>query len=344
MRRSAGLASPMSCRSAFRRSRKETSRCWRRSRTASRLEYYFTCTPSLSLYILDRFPQVDVLTYLDADLFFYGNPEPIFAELGDQSVLIVGHRFPPALRSRERFGIYNVGLLSFRNDASGRECLNWWRERCLEWCHDWVEDGRFADQKYLDDWPTRFRGVVVLQHKGAGLAPWNVSGSELRDEAGTVFVDNQPLIFYHFHHLRRLTSYLVDPGLDAYGARMGATLRKRVYAPYLRELQVLERQTDVRDFQVLERQALLTDGKLDRGAPHLQRKGSIKSWLRNTLLLIAGSASISLCLLPRTGVVVLSRVALARLRGQGNACAAPPSRGSAHEARGGRPAAVVAGC
>src|SRR5688572_23277371 len=65
-----------------------------------RLEYYFTCTPSLALYILDRFPQVDVLTYLDADLFFYGSPAPIFAELGDQSVLIVEHRFPPPLRSR----------------------------------------------------------------------------------------------------------------------------------------------------------------------------------------------------------------------------------------------------
>ena len=94
------------------------------------LDYYFTCTPSLPLYILDRFPRVDVLTYLDADLFFYGNPDPIFAELGNQSVMIVGHRFPPELRSLERFGIYNVGLLSFRNDASGRECLNWWREQC----------------------------------------------------------------------------------------------------------------------------------------------------------------------------------------------------------------------
>ena len=206
--------------------------------------------------------------------------------------------------------------------------MNWWRERCLEWCHDRVEDGRFADQKYLDDWPTRFRSVVVLQHKGAGLAPWNVSGSELRDEAGNVLVDNQPLIFYHFHHLRRLTSYLVDPGLDDYGARMGATLRKRVYAPYLRELKSWNARPISGTSGSWSARPSLLSGKLDRGhAP--QRKGSAKSWLRNSLLLIAGSASISLCLLPRTGVVVLSRVALARLRGQGM-----PARRRLREAAG----------
>ena len=111
---------------------------------------------------------------------------------------------------------------------------------------------------------------------------------------------------------------------------MGATLRKRVYAPYLRELKVLDRQTDIRDFEVLERQAILPDVKLDGGAPQIHRKESITSWIRNTLLLIAGSASISLCLLPRTGVVVLGRSTMARLRGQ-NACATPPSRRSPHE-------------
>ena len=102
--------------------------------------------------------------------------------------------------------------------------------------------------------------------------------------------------------MRRLTSYIVDPGLDAYGARMGAALRKRVYEPYLRELQALERQADVRDFYLLERQAIPTYGRL-MPARTSRRKRSVKSWLRNTLLLIVGSASISICLLPRTGVV-----------------------------------------
>src|SRR5205085_694539 len=74
----------------------------------SRVEYYFTCTPSLPLTILDRWREVDILTYLDADLFFFADPEPLFAEMGDRSIAIIGHRYPPGLRARERFGIYNV--------------------------------------------------------------------------------------------------------------------------------------------------------------------------------------------------------------------------------------------
>ncbi|MDO8722362.1 MAG: hypothetical protein Q7J31_09050, partial [Syntrophales bacterium] len=137
----------------------------------SQVEYYFTCTPSLPLYVLNHWPEVNLITYLDADLFFFASPAPLFEELGAGSVAIIGHRFPPHLRDKERYGIYNVGWLSFRRDENGFVCLNWWRERCIDWCYDREEDGRFADQKYLDDWPSRFQNLIVLQHKGANLAP-----------------------------------------------------------------------------------------------------------------------------------------------------------------------------
>jgi hypothetical protein len=201
----------------------------------SQVEYYFTCTPSWPLYILNHYQDVDLITYVDADLFFYSSPAPIYEELGEQSALIIGHRFPEQLRHREKFGIYNVGLLCFRDDPRGRECLQWWRDRCLEWCYDRVEDGRFADQKYLDDWPARFQGVVVLQHKGAGVAPWNWMNYAISIQGNAAAVDAQPLIFYHFHGLKMWTPWLLDLGLSAYG-RMPSGLRRRLYAPYVRAL------------------------------------------------------------------------------------------------------------
>ena len=203
----------------------------------SQIEYYFTCTPSLPLYILRNCPEVDAITYLDADLFFFSAPSPIYQELDDGSVLIVGHRFPPRLRHREVYGIYNVGLVSFRRDDVGLQCLHWWRNRCLEWCYDRVEDGRFADQKYLDDWPTRFPRVVVLQHKGAGLAPWNVANYSLRLENGQVLVDSQPLVFFHFHGLKQIRPWLYDPNLAGYGAHADSLLKQCIYGPYIQELQ-----------------------------------------------------------------------------------------------------------
>lgn len=203
----------------------------------SQIEYYFTCTPSLPLYILRNCPEIDIITYVDADLFLFSDLSPIYQELDKGSVLIVGHRFPPRLRFWEAYGIYNVGLVSFRRDDWGLKCLHWWRNRCLEWCYDCVEDGRFADQKYLDDWPTRFPGVVVLQYKGAGLAPWNVENYSLRSENGQVLVDSQPLVFFHFHGLKQIRRWLYDPNLARYGVHADYLLKRYIYGPYIRELQ-----------------------------------------------------------------------------------------------------------
>ena len=76
----------------------------------SRIEYYFTCTPSLPLYVLHNWSEVDLITYLDADLFFFASPVPLFEELDRGSIAIIGHRFPPHLRHLETYGIYSGGV------------------------------------------------------------------------------------------------------------------------------------------------------------------------------------------------------------------------------------------
>jgi hypothetical protein len=200
------------------------------------IEYYFTCTASLLLFIFNASPEVDRVTYLDADLFFFGSPEPIFDEIGDHSIAIIGHRFPSYLKHHEKYGIYNVGWLSFKRDEHAFACLHWWREQCIEWCYDRVEDGRFADQRYLDAWPDRIPSVVVLRHKGANLAPWNVSNYNIHEDGGRIWVDEQPLVFFHFHGLKQLYTWLYDPSFALYRVRASRSLLRNVYAPYFANL------------------------------------------------------------------------------------------------------------
>jgi hypothetical protein len=199
------------------------------------VEYYFTSTPSWIQFVIDRCPKGEIVTYLDADLFFFSNPTPLFDELGDASVLIVGHRFATHDHEKERFGKYNVGLLSFRSDDAAMACLSRWREQCLEWCFDRIEPGRYADQKYLDDWPERYLPHVrVLEHKGGGLAPWNLQNYNLMVDEGAVFVDGDPLVFFHFHGLKPLNRWVYDAGAAAAGPSRIA--RKYIYGPYLTAL------------------------------------------------------------------------------------------------------------
>jgi len=203
----------------------------------STIEYYFTCTPSLPLYVLRRDPSIEAVTYLDADLFFFADPQPLFDEIAGASVAIIPHRFPAENAPRfERYGIYNVGWLTFRRTPAGLACLQWWRERCLEWCFDREEPSRFADQKYLDDWPSRFEDVHVVQHKGANVASWNLANYELTERDGQVRVDDQPLVFFHFHHLKRRRTWLFETDFAPHGARLNRVLKERVFTPYCRLL------------------------------------------------------------------------------------------------------------
>ncbi|MFO0775926.1 MAG: glycosyltransferase [Nitrospiraceae bacterium] len=179
----------------------------------TQVEYYWTLTPTIILRLLEREPSIDVLTYLDADLYVFSDPQPIFDELGTRAILIHEHRFSPAQRHLATHnGIYNVGWLSFRRNAAARTALEWWRARCLEWCRAQYENGKMGDQMYLNDWPTRFGEVVVLRHIGGGVGPWNHDRyAWARRDDGIPTVDGQPVIFYHFHSFTCVNAAVVLP-------------------------------------------------------------------------------------------------------------------------------------
>jgi hypothetical protein len=202
----------------------------------SLVEYYFTCTPSLPLYILNMQPDIDMITYLDADLFFFSSLEPIFNEMGNSSILIIPHRFPLNLKHLERCGIYNVGFLSFKRDESAINCLRWWKDRCIEWCYDRCENDRFADQKYLDNWHSYFQNVHVLNYKGAGLAPWNISKYKLDFNSSDQLIEDDILIFFHFHALKKINKWVYNTHLSAYKAKLSNTIKKNIYCPYICEM------------------------------------------------------------------------------------------------------------
>jgi hypothetical protein len=129
-----------------------------------------------------------------------------------------------------------VGWVTFRRDRTGLDCLEYWRSRCLASCPDAVTDDAFADQKYLDDWPLRFKDVAVIANRGANLAPWNVMNYQIGLEKGAVHVDNEPLVFFHFHGLRRIDEWLYESGLGNYDTALSRNVRQLIYRPYLRQL------------------------------------------------------------------------------------------------------------
>jgi SAM-dependent methyltransferase len=203
----------------------------------SLVEWYFTATSVLSHYLLRKFPAIPRLTYLDSDLFFYASPAILHAESVGRSVQIIEHRFSPHLQSMERYGRFNVAWISFFNTEEGRRVVADYRQDCIEWCYDRLEAERFADQKYLDRWPTRYPNCCVSRWIGADVAHWNVSQWELRYFNRQLYVDSEQLIFYHFQGIK-----LQDNGRHWAGsppAHFGAYFDP-LYAPYLAAMDAME--------------------------------------------------------------------------------------------------------
>lgn len=174
-------------------------------------EYCWTLSSCFTWYVMQKHPEIDFLTYVDADLLFYSDVQPLFDEIGDASVAIIEHRFTERLKDREVNGRFCVEWNSFRRDEQGLSCLSRWREQCIEWCYYRLEDGKMGDQKYLDEWPSRYSACHILMHPGAGIAPWNYAQYRFGvDAQGGITVEDAPLIFYHFHQFQLLENGRFD--------------------------------------------------------------------------------------------------------------------------------------
>jgi hypothetical protein len=180
----------------LRRSRKQNEYCW-------------TLKPIYLEYLFKTYPKIERLTYIDADLFFFSDPEPVFTSQPHSSVLLSkGDIRIPNLDTRDTLtiqrilGKYNSGFISFKRDELGLMALDWWKEKCLDCCISMPEGGRFGDQKYLDELPQIFRNVTEIRTPGVNVGHWNSYYYNYSVYQGRVYADLSPLICYHFSGFR----------------------------------------------------------------------------------------------------------------------------------------------
>jgi len=186
-------------------------------------EYCWTLTPFAPRFVFEADSSVERVTYIDADLWFLKHPKPIFDdfEASGKQVLITDHGYAPEYDLTATSGQYCVQFMTFTRDGGGM-VRKWWEERCIEWCFARHEDGKFGDQKYLDDWPERFGDVVTVLHdKELALAPWNAS----RFPYGNA-------VFFHFHGLRLISKDRIEIG----NYYLPNPLRRDVYQAYYQDI------------------------------------------------------------------------------------------------------------
>ena len=203
-------------------------------------EYCWTCTSSTILYCLSHY-DIDHCTYLDADLYFYSNPQVLIDEMGNADVLITPHFYSKENDSTANVGKYCVQFLTFKNNDNALTILRDWRNECLEWCYNRWEDGKCGDQKYLDKWPSTYQRVCETTHLGGGVAPWNQQRYLFYSKQKSPWIHDTytnsdcPVIFFHFHYLFTHREWVINEfSFDTYQMRLDCV--QLLYLPYLKVL------------------------------------------------------------------------------------------------------------
>lgn len=223
-------------------------------------EYCWTCTPSIILYIIEKYKE-PICTYIDADMYFYKDPQILIDEMisAGKSVMIIPHRFTKVNKELEVNGIYCVEFNTFVHQDDSMEVLKKWRVDCLECCTSENDGFHYGDQKYMDSWPESYECVYVCPNLGAGVAPWNIQSYKLIDDNNgdiklisrktKIIVD---LVFYHFQHIVFISESLVNINIYANKIYIEKQLVNLLYKDYLKRIrkrkEFLKRQYNIKDY------------------------------------------------------------------------------------------------
>ena len=201
-------------------------------------EYYWTYTPIVLDQIMRQIPENDLAVYMDTDMMFFHSPQVIFDELEDKDVLIQPNNF--SVKERWQFdpiGYYCTSFNVFRNNDNSRSIIDEWKQECINWCGASFDTGQFGDQKYMDFWRDKHKNVRETTVVGANVAPWNIHKYDVSTRANGVFVNNNPLIYYHYHAFKMSfddLTYMIEGDRDNhYDIREDAV--KNIYGPYIEE-------------------------------------------------------------------------------------------------------------
>lgn len=200
------------------------------------IDQIVTSRPIFLKFLLKKFNLKEIFL-LDSDIFFFSDPKNIKKEIRKASVAYCDHGFNKKLVKLARiYGKYNAGFIYIKFDKYGKKFLNKWSSLCKEWCEFTPNLNRFSDQKYLEKLKKELINIKIIKNPCINLAPWNLQFKKVVKKEETILINNKPLIFFHFHGLRKLTESIYILGTSNYNFFLDTKIKKIIFLPYINYL------------------------------------------------------------------------------------------------------------
>jgi hypothetical protein len=168
------------------------------------LEMNCALKPFFATHILEKHSNVQRLIYLDSDMYVFGP----FATLTDAAITLSPHRtkstsYLPepkdySIISLNRYGVYNAGYFELHRKPEAFAFLEWWKNLLEHTGYEKPEEHLFGDQLWLNLVHSFFDDVYVNKNPGYNVAIWNLIERQVEERNGIFYVNNEPLILFHF--------------------------------------------------------------------------------------------------------------------------------------------------
>ncbi|WP_342110965.1 putative nucleotide-diphospho-sugar transferase [Methylobacterium sp. SI9] len=162
--------------------------------------------------------------YLDSDIALFESLDQYFRLLEAEIDFVMTPHFlePPTQRDQPneisilQHGTFNLGFIGIHRSTTSRPLVTWWAKMLEFNCVTMIEQGAFADQKFIDLIPSFTSRYAIIRDPGANYAYWNMSRRVVTVADGKFLVNDKPLIFCHFSgfDLKQPTE------LSAYGSKI----------------------------------------------------------------------------------------------------------------------------
>ncbi len=150
---------------------------------------------------------VDKIIYFDPDIIVFSPLIELEKNLDTYEIILTPHftspitdNFLPTEKHIYNTGVYNLGFLALSRGENSKSLLKWWEEKLRYECILDLTTGYFVDQLWMNLAPSYFDKLLVEKKPGYNMAHWNLHERQLTEVNESYFVNNKPLIFYHFSH------------------------------------------------------------------------------------------------------------------------------------------------
>ena len=145
------------------------------------------------------------IAYFDPDIFFINSLENLWKIMDQKSIILTPHITKPIKDNKrpseseiKNSGIYNLGFIGITKSETSQKFLDWWELKLLESGFNDVKKGLFTDQKWVDNVPSDFNDVFIINHPGYNVAYWNLMQRDVEVNEGKISVNGKPMYFFHF--------------------------------------------------------------------------------------------------------------------------------------------------